>query len=290
MTGKLALGTAQFGLDYGIANQGGRVSLEEGRTILAEAGRSGIDTLDTAIAYGESERVLGQIGVGGFRVVSKLPKMPDDERDVEGWVERQVTGSLSRLGIMKLYGLLLHYPAQLHEKNGRDLCLALRSAKEKGLVEKTGVSIYAPDELEELLASCDADLIQAPLNILDQRLISSGWLRRLQSMGVEVHVRSIFLQGLLLMPSVQRPVKFSAWKDLWLAWDAWLAETGMSGLEACVRFALNQPGVERVVTGVDSHAHLQQIMALPHGSLGAVPDFAAYCDERLITPSCWNQL
>src|SRR5690606_8086920 len=115
---RIALGTVQFGLDYGVANTRGRVTPDEVARILALAADAGVRTLDTAVAYGDSERVLGQFPLAGFDVVSKLPAHDEPFRDIAGWVSREVEGSLRRLGIEQLDALLLHRPAQLLADTG----------------------------------------------------------------------------------------------------------------------------------------------------------------------------
>jgi aryl-alcohol dehydrogenase-like predicted oxidoreductase len=287
---KLALGTVQFGLDYGVANQSGRVTVEEGQEILAEAHLAGVDTLDTAIAYGDSEATLGKIGVGNWRIVSKLPKMPENTRDVYGWVETQIAGSLSRLGIAQLDGLLLHYPAQVFEGEGCRLLAALQRAKDNGFVKKIGASIYSPNELPTLLDAFDMSLVQLPLNILDRRFIDSGWLARMSLAGVEVHVRSIFLQGLLLLAESKRPGKFSRWHSLWTAWDSWLKDNDLSALEACLGFVLQQEMVSKIVIGVDCVSQIRQILSLSDRPFPDVPNFPDIYDEKLINPANWSQL
>lgn len=287
---KLALGTVQFGLDYGVANQSGRVTVEEGKKILAEARRAGVYMLDTAIAYGDSETTLGEIGVGNWHIVSKLPKMPENTRDVEGWVENQIVGSLSRLGIAQLDGLLLHYPAQVSEGRGCRLPSALQRAKDKGLVKKIGASIYGPNELPTLLDAFDMSLVQLPLNILDRRFVDSGWLDRMRLTGVEVHVRSIFLQGLLLLGQSQRPGKFSRWHSLWKVWDSWLEYNDLSALEACLCSVLHEKNVSKIVIGVDGVSQIRQILSLPDRDLPRMPKFAGLYDEILINPANWSRL
>ena len=147
---RLALGTVQFGLPYGVANKSGQVSQNEAKSMLRIASENGIDTLDTAIAYGESEECLGCVGVKNFKMVTKLPSIPDGCLDISVWIHEQVTSSLSRLGVEKLYGFLLHKPEDLLGTDGPELYRALDSLKEKGLVKKIGVSIYSPNELEAL--------------------------------------------------------------------------------------------------------------------------------------------
>ena len=129
---RLALGTAQFGLPYGIANQAGQVSRKEVSAMLQLAVSNGIDTLDTAIAYGESEVALGQAGTQGFNVVTKLPALPDDCLDVISWVMEQVDASFTRLGVSSVYALLLHRPEQLLGPLGKELYEALYALKERG--------------------------------------------------------------------------------------------------------------------------------------------------------------
>ena len=287
---KLALGTVQFGLNYGIANGGGQVSQAEAGRILALAAASGVDMLDTAIAYGDSEQALGQLGVADWQVVTKLPSLPDDCKDVAAWVEMQISGSLARLGVARLHAVLLHRPEQLLGPQGAQLLDALDRLKAQGMTRKIGVSVYAPDELERLFNAMDVDLVQAPLNILDRRLTDSGWAQRLKGLGVELHTRSVFLQGLLLMPTSRRPAKFTRWAALWSEWERWLAETGLTPLQACLNYALAIPEVDKLVIGVDSADHLHEILAAIDRPLPRLPEWPSALDPDLLNPARWSQL
>lgn len=287
---KLALGTAQFGLDYGVANTVGRISTGVVGEILCRAQASGMDTLDTAIAYGDSESVLGSLGTQGWKVVSKLPAVPERCPDVGEWVRMQAKESLQRLGLPRLYGLLLHRPGQLLERIGLDLYAALQSLKAEGWVVKVGVSVYDPSELADFWPRYPFDIIQAPLNILDRRLVASGWAARLKNAGVEIHIRSAFLQGLLLMPANKRPNLFNRWPDIWQEWDRWLSATGLTPVQACLNYANALNEIDRVVVGVESVTQLNEILAAADGALDSLPLFKPLLDERLINPSSWNQL
>ncbi len=287
---KLALGTVQFGLDYGVANQSGRISFSDAKTIIEQSAISGIDTMDTAIAYGASETTLGQVGVEGWHVITKLPALPDDCQGVEAWVAGQIEQSMSRLGVMQLQGVLLHRPDDLLGENGRSLVKALERLKAEGLTRQVGVSVYAPEELEELTSIMALDLVQAPLNILDRRLVTSGWASRLKDQGTEVHVRSIFLQGLLLMPSGQRPVKFARWSEIWLEWSRWLERTGLTPIQACISYVLGAVDVDKVIVGVDSLMQLNEILVATQIVLPSLPNWPLSIDSKLINPSFWTQL
>ncbi|MFG0720631.1 aldo/keto reductase [Pseudomonas sp. GLN_6] len=287
---RLALGTVQFGMAYGVANQQGQVDHVRAQAIIETARHERIDTLDTAIAYGESESALGRLNLDGFKLITKLPELPENCADVIGWVEEQLTGSLARLNCTTVHGLLLHRPAQLLETQGSKLYRALAEMKAQGLVEKVGISIYEPQELDKIFASMDFDVVQAPFNILDTRLIDSGWLQCLPARGVELHVRSVFMQGLLLMSKTDRPAKFSRWASLWQEWHDWLSNEGLSPVQACLRHALSFKEISRVVVGVDSAVQLQEIISAADGQLPAVRCALHSTDPDLLNPSLWSQL
>ncbi len=287
---RLALGTVQFGLPYGIANQAGQVSRPQAKDMLQLAAANGIDTLDTAIAYGESEAYLGEVGAQDFKLVTKLPAVPDGCTDVSGWVQGQLAASLARLGINAVYGLLLHRPEQLLAPNGEKLYLALQELKNSEQVQKVGVSIYAPGELEAISRLFRLDLVQAPFNLVDRRLLTTGWLQRLKGDGVEIHTRSAFLQGVLLMPQTAIPPKFAPWSDLWKRWHEWLTDRDVAAVQACLAFPLSFPEIDRVVVGADSVNQLEQIIGAANSVLQVdLPDLQCE-EENLINPARWPHL
>ena len=283
---KIALGTVQFGMDYGIANRTGQVPKSAIASILARARAASIDTLDTAIAYGDSETRLGECGVREFRVFTKLPKL-DDASDVR----RQVLDSIERLGIERLAGVFLHRSGDLGDADPSDadrLFSTLLELKTQGIAGKIGVSVYDPSELDAVFHRFPLDVVQAPYNVLDRRIETSGWLGRLSRAGVEVHCRSAFLQGLLLMKSEVRPPHFHQWGGLLAVWDEWLAESGQSALSAALGFACANPLVDRVVVGVDGAAQLDEILDAMDVSYSAPPPGLFTNDPELINPARWK--
>ena len=287
---KISLGTAQFGIPYGVANHSGIVPRTEVKAMLKIASANKIDALDTAISYGESETCLGEVGTQGFNLITKLPALPDGCRDVSTWVQNQVAESFSRLNVKAIYGLLLHRPEQLLGPNGNALYQALQALKGKGQVEKVGVSIYSPDELTSLNSLFGFDIVQAPFNLIDRRLHSTDSLKRLKDDGVEVHTRSAFLQGLLLMSHIERPAKFLPWQSLWKSWHSWLEEHGVSAVQACLGYPLSFPEIDRVIVGADDLKQLTQILSAVNSPLfGDLPDLQCG-DEALINPSNWSKL
>jgi len=286
---KLALGTVQFGLPYGIANQDGQVTRTVAKTMLQLAAANAIDTLDTAIAYGESETCLGEVGTQEFKLVTKLPPVPDACDDITGWINDQILASLGRMGVSSVYGLLLHRSEQLLGSDGKVIFQALNNMKENGFVQKIGISIYSPSELDALSSRYRFDLVQAPFNLIDRRLSTSGWLKRLKQDGTEIHTRSAFLQGLLLMPRSEIPSKFSPWVELWDKWHNWLARHSVTAVQACLAYPLGFSEIDRVVVGADSNSQLDQIIDAAHsGVLDDLPELSCE-DENLINPACWSK-
>jgi hypothetical protein len=283
----LALGTVQFGMPYGIANIRGQVPFVEVKSILHHSFQAGIDTLDTAVAYGDSEAYLGKAGVSGWRIVTKLPALPDEVGNVSEWLVHEVSGSLDRLRVSSLEALLIHRPSDLLGPLGGVYCDALRLIKEQGLAAAVGVSIYDPSELDALWPAFRPDIVQAPLNVLDRRLIRSGWLLRLVGSGVQIYTRSVFLQGLLLMPAEKRPGYFERWTTLFDRWSEWCEERGCSRLQGALGYVMAQSGIDKVIVGVDSLAQLDEILAAAV-PIESVPDDLFSEDLYLIEPSRWN--
>lgn len=287
MTSRIGLGTVQFGLHYGIANKGGQVSRGTAGAILALAETSGVDTLDTAIAYGDSEACLGEVGANRFKIVTKLPTVPENVTDVRRWVHDQTQASLRRLRAPRVYGLLLHRSRAALGRDGEAVVQALGQLKAAGVVQKIGVSIYDPDELDALWPYFRCDLVQAPYNILDRRLATSGWLDKLKQSGAEVHARSAFLQGLLLMDAAARPTYFDRWRPLWNLWSQWLTENDLSPLRASLGFALARSEIDRVIVGVDSLDHLRDALSASDKADREPPVDLVSTDLDLLDPSKW---
>lgn len=282
---KLALGTAQFGMQYGIANRSGQPALAEVSRILELAWSAGIDLLDTAVAYGDSETILGQIGIEGWRVVSKMPTATGPQALS---IAEHVQKILARLRIDSLYGLLLHDASILLQPRGQCVVDELLDLKEKGRVKCLGVSIYEPADLEAILEALPLQIVQAPLNLLDQRMLSTGWLERLRALDIEFHARSIFLQGLLLAAPGELPSRFDRFEDCFTNLRQALEDSGLSPIGASLGFVLDQPGVTQGIVGVDNCAQLEDILeALNETAELSDADLMACNETDLIDPRRW---
>ena len=274
---KIVLGTVQFGLQYGV-NSAGRPSQEAVKSILTEAEKGGITTLDTSSAYGNSEDVLGEsiATPGQFKIVSKYPKG-------ETPVGEMFNGSLKRLKAEKLYGYLLHH-FEVY-KNNPQVWDEFIKLKESGKVQKIGFSLYTPEELEFILKNGSPfDLIQVPFNIFDKKFLP--YMKDLHEKGVEIHVRSTFLQGLFFKDRNALPEKLQPMKKYLLQLDDFSKKSGLSISEIALNYNLQNPYIDGVLIGVDNVDQLQM-------NLNSVKDTPIDIEievkeQELLNPVNWN--
>ena len=275
--GKLVLGTVQFGLQYGV-NSAGRPTQEAVKGILNEATKGGITTLDTSSAYGNSEEVLGEsiATPEQFKIVSKYPKG-------ETPVGEMFNSSLMRLKVDKLYGYLLHH-FEVYKNNPKvwDEFVAL---KESGRVQKIGFSLYTPEELEFILNNDSPfDLIQVPFNIFDKKFLP--YMKELHEKGVEIHVRSTFLQGLFFKDRNALPEKLLPMKKYLLQLDDFSKKTGLSISEIALNYNLQNPYIDGVLIGVDNVEQLQ--MNLNSVKNTPIDIEIEVKEQELLNPVNWN--
>jgi aryl-alcohol dehydrogenase-like predicted oxidoreductase len=289
---KIALGTVQFGMDYGINSISGQVLPAEIKDILNYAYRQNIDLLDTAPAYGNSEQVLGKCNSHEFKIVTKTRHFDCLEignRETQ-LLENDFSQSLIDLKKDRVYGVLFHDANDLLKHGSNKLFNRLNDFKQAGKIKKIGVSIYNHEQLQSIIDNFDIDLVQLPFNILDRRLVDSGMFRILQDRDVEIHARSVFLQGLLLMTEQSRPGKFKRWGGLWKAWHEWLNDNQITALEATIRHAISIPEISKVLVGVDTVDQLKEIVLASPGILPDIPPEMFTNDANLLNPSNWGKL
>ena len=291
---ELGLGTAQFGFDYGISNVDGKVPAGKVRTLLEIAHNNGIRVLDTAAAYGDSEQALGQAMPGDkfFRVVTKLPPMKKDiigEEDVR-CLRETFFESLKKLRINNAAGLILHRPRDLFITGGDSIYSLLKSLKRDRYVEKIGISVYNGEEIDHLVKYYDFDLIQLPLNVLDQRLVKSGHIDKLKKGGVEIHVRSVFLQGLLLMPLDQIDPYFNPIITVLKKYRAFLDEHGLSPVEGALGFLRGLDGPDVLLVGVTNEKQLRDNIEAFKSAEALNQDYSRFAveEKEMVNPQLWK--
>jgi len=260
---KLCLGTVQFGLNYGISNETGKVTYKEVEDILTYCNNHKINTIDTAQAYGESEKILGNFNLSNFRVITKISNID------------RIENSLENLKLTSLYGVLLHNENEIEDNWHKLVCY-----KSQRLVEKIGVSVYSPNKLSSIIENYAIDMVQLPLNILDQRFLSL--LKRLKEKKIEIFARSIFLQGLLLMDFNQISDYFNPIKSI-------LCKLPHDKLGFVLNFVKNIDEIDGIVFGVTSKQELEEICTAYNKKTFDYSEFSVD-DENMINPALWKNI
>jgi aryl-alcohol dehydrogenase-like predicted oxidoreductase len=283
---KLGLGTAQFGMNYGISNVLGQPSLNEMDAILKMASEQHIQYIDTAAVYGESEKNLGAILPANhtFKIITKIPALSKSHLSID----ESFKLSLQRLNQTTMYGALIHDADDLFSVDGKKNFCALQNIKKAGLVKKIGVSVYTTRQIENILNSYEIDLIQLPINVFDQRLLENNLLKNIKQKNIEIHARSAFLQGLLLIPPEHLDPYFDGVKTHIKNYHAWLTEDQLTPLQAALGFVLGIDEIDVVIVGVNSQhelaTNIQSSIALDKNRFKS---FALH-EESVLNPSLWK--
>jgi aryl-alcohol dehydrogenase-like predicted oxidoreductase len=285
---QLALGTVQFGLGYGVAGRDTPVPAPEVRAILVRAQALGVRVLDTAAAYGDIEPRLAALAEGlGFNVVSKLPACPAGLADAAAadWAVQMLERSCERLG-PSLQAVLFHRADDLLGPNGSALWDASAEfAQARGL--QLGVSVYDATTLLRITARFAVALAQLPGNALDQGLRLLAEAKSGSSTLPELHLRSAFLQGLLLMPQAQASQRVPAAAAALARWHSWCQVHGHSPLQAALGIVKGLPGVTHCVVGVDGLAQLEATAAAWQAAPVLQAPALATADTRVTDPRLW---
>lgn len=272
---RIALGTVQFGLDYGISNKEGKPTLNEVKSILDFAGSKGVTLLDTANAYGEAEEVIGRLNLNRFDVVTKF--LPESQN---GTIEKQFNESLRKLNTECVYGLIAHRP--LDVVNNPIIWDKMNSLKDRSKVIKIGFSFNTPEEYRDVVEkSFKPDLVQIPFNYFDNRF--EEIIDELKSKDCEIHVRSSFLQGLFFMDVNELPIFFTEVKPIIQGLQDSYREALASGL---LKYVLGNQNIDKLVVGIQNLKQLEQIFQ----TLDKAPilkKLNTHIDSNILQPSLW---
>jgi len=272
---RIALGTVQFGLDYGISNSNGKPSLNEIDSILNLAIDNNIIFLDTANAYGEAEQVIGLLNSNRFEIVTKF--LPESQN---GLFENQFQESLLKLKTDKVFGLLAHRPMDV--VNNPKIWEKMNLQKDLQKVMKIGFSFDKPEEYYAVIKkSFFPDLVQVPFNYFDDRFVDI--IEELKDKGCEIHVRSAFLQGLFFTDTNQLPSFFDEVKELLSKLQK---EYDTSLPATLLRFVLDNESIDKVLVGVQNKIQLKNIL----DSLQNAPEIKKLdrkINHKIVQPSLW---
>ncbi len=286
LANKLGIGTLQFGQKYGIANKEGKVKTSEVKKIKTLAENNFINIIDTANVYGDSEKRLGKLNFSKFKLVSKLPvSAPPKNRF--SWVSASIKKSLRNLKVDRIYCMHVHNTKYLLDKNGHQIYNGLKIAKEKGIIKKIGVSIYTVQELKKIISKYEIDLVLIPFNIFDQRTLKSNILKELKSKNIEIHTRTTFLQGLLLLKKNEVPSKFYKYQKYFSNFDRLQKKLKLSKFEICLRYALSNKYIDKVVVGMDNSKQFKMLIKSAGYLKTKISSVDASKEINLINPAKW---
>lgn len=291
----ISLGTAQFGLDYGITNSSGKVDPVIVPQLLEFAHRNQVQYLDTASAYGCAESILGKSlpSNHSFSIISKLPPQPSDlsftTLSQNSW-QSCLESTLSRLNVSHLDSFLLHNSSDLKRPDSHILLNWLKSIQKAGLVDRIGVSIYTRSDLLDLPLS-DFQIIQLPCSLYDQRLLFDGTISHILKHGIAIHARSLFLQGLLVTPHELWPNNITpAFRLHHQQFQAWAESIGSTLPLLAISWARNQSWLEAAVVGVTNFPELSELITCwssPNPWFGHDSSIWAWHHKSDVDPRFW---
>jgi aryl-alcohol dehydrogenase-like predicted oxidoreductase len=286
----LSIGTARFGVGYGLFSESSRINDEQLAEIFSVAKQHGVKHVDTSIMYGDAEARLGSLHLQNMLITSKVwaPTTREEAQKIDFFL--QIEKTLKRLKANKIHAVLIHNAHEIEPELFVILISKLRLLKEKNLVKKIGVSCYEADQAIQIINAVDIDILQVPGNIFDRRLVNSGLLALCNKREIEVHVRSIFLGGLLMRSTNQIPIIFNQWKKLLDHWQDWLSHEKITQLQANMAFAryLLEEGASKIIVGVGSTEELLGILQSKDLLLSNWPTSLISEDRKLINPYNWQ--
>ena len=276
---KIALGTVQWGMNYGISNLNGVPNDDELNKIFKRMKEVGIDTLDTAISYGNAQKRLREFISSSHKIISKVDTSVNQKT-----IKDQCLESISSLGQSNLEGSLVHNVKDLFDN--LIIWNELTELKERGLIKKIGLSLYDPLDLKRVLKiGIIPDIVQFPFNILDRRFFS--YFSKLKAHGIEIHVRSVFLQGILINAYDHCPKDFEKWHPHWRIYREWINKNRISPIEACIQHVLSYDSIDKIVIGITSLKELNDIISAERRKPLRAPKALEITDKKLINPLEW---
>ncbi|MDO8651859.1 MAG: aldo/keto reductase [Undibacterium sp.] len=290
---KLGLGTVQFGLNYGATNESGQLTLQDAIAIIQYAGQNNISVIDTASAYGTSEQVLGTCFKSApadcFSVFTKTIPLRTEKVDASGLLSI-VTGfesSLKNLELESIECLLVHHAEDLLVPGGDQLYKQLEKWREQGRIKKIGVSVYDKEQIDLLLSRYDFQVMQLPINIFDQRLIHNGSLAKLAKKNIEIHARSLLLQGILLLDPQKLPAHLHSLKPKLTELHMLAKNTGITPLCAALSFVKQISEIAVALVGVLSVNDLKECLNAYNNNYKIDISSFSISDIDLIDPRRW---
>jgi len=283
---RLVIGGAQLGMSYGIFNDK-KINKKEIVKIEKIIKKYNVKYIDTASSYGVSEKIIGNNKLNKLNIITKI-KLPVaiQKRDIKKFVNKKIKSSLIKLKVQNIFGLLVHDYRDLIGNKGIFFLSCLKELKKKKIVSSIGLSIYSPSELSKIWKFWKPDMVQAPFNVFDQRIVKSGWVDILKKSNVKIFTRSCFLQGLLLgnQDSLHIPKKQ---RELLSSFNKWCVSEKISRLKACLHFVRQFRKIDFVLAGFNDYYQLNEILHVFNQKNTKIPKKFFTNNLNLIDPRKW---
>ena len=226
---------------------------------------NGIDKIDTAIAYKNSEKIIGNNNEKFSKIITKIPRLNLKDKNLKKKIFLLFKKSIQNLKVDKVYCLMLHEPRQLLSDKGSIIFSALQSLKKEKKIKKIGISVYEPDTLKQIINKFKIDLVQSPCNYLNKQFLEKNLINKLKVLKIEIHVRSIFLKGILTGNEVLRKKDyFKKWVKLFNNLDYFNKKNKVSNVESCLSFVANKKFISGYVISFDNIKQCQKIIKKKH--------------------------
>ena len=283
---KLVVGSAQLGMNYGLVNNK-KISLKEFKKIEKLVLKSKINFIDTATSYGDSEKIIGNSKLKKLHIITKI-KIPNKKNIiVKNWLLKEISKSLSKLKIKKIYGVLIHDYKDLLGKHGKKYLLSLQELKRRNIIKYIGISVYEPQEIKKIWNFWKPDIIQIPFNPIDNRILDSGWVNILKKFKVKIYARSIFLQGLLINEDSSFKINKN-FKIILNKYKNWCFRNNISLMQGCLHFVKQFKKIDYLVVGFNNYNQLKEIIDVFKKKQIIIPKKFSTNKINLIDPRKWN--
>ena len=287
---KICIGSANFGMEYGL-NKKSPLLKKDIKEIFEFLKKENTIYIDTAANYKNSEIIIGKYSTKKFKIITKIKKIPKGVNDLEKWLKNEIYTSCKKLRVNKIYGLLVHDTQDLkNKKKAKKIYKTFDILKKSKIIEKIGLSIYNPNELDLYLKNYNFEIVQAPLNIFDRRIINSGWLKKINEKGIEFFARSIFLQGLLIKDINKIDKFFSPYKKKFEKFEIWTQKLNISKVEACIRFVNSYREVDKVIVGINNRMHFFENYKFLKKDKLIVPNSLEIKSGKILNPKLWKKV
>ena len=283
---KIIIGSANVNKRYGLINN--KININEFKKLLNFAVIKGIKTVDTSPQYSNSEKVIGSVKKN-FKIITKITRIPSKIKniEIEKWITNQFLQSSKNLRLNKVYGLLLQNAEILLSKNSKFVFRALLNLKKKNKLQKIGISVYNFKTLEKIINQYHIDFVQVPYNIFDRRIENVRLIKKIKKKGIEIHVRSIFLQGLLTKRNIRIPKKLLSLKKGLESWKKWLEMNKLTTINACLNFVLRNKNVDKIVIGFNDLESFKQVINYKKSTIN-FRKLNIKIDSKHLDPRKWN--